>query len=167
MRGKMTILRIALALVVGAGILPRPAPAQVTAYATAILRVREAANDTASILATIPYGSEVARDNCSSGWCRIAFGGITGYSSQQYLTGSRPPAADACIGSGRGYTNSRGEWVPSPCQTSGGGPPAGASAQCRDGTYSFSRSRRGTCSGHGGVARWLGGEERQEFLDAV
>ncbi|WP_431636442.1 DUF3761 domain-containing protein [Dyella sp. KULCS107] len=33
--------------------------------------------------------------------------------------------------------------------------PAGASAQCRDGTYSFSRSRRGTCSHHGGVARWL------------
>jgi hypothetical protein len=35
------------------------------------------------------------------------------------------------------------------------GPPAGATAQCRDGTYSFSRSRRGTCSHHGGVARWL------------
>ena len=30
--------------------------------------------------------------------------------------------------------------------------PAGASAQCRDGTYSFSQSRRGTCSHHGGVA---------------
>ncbi|MBT2187210.1 DUF3761 domain-containing protein [Sphingobium nicotianae] len=33
--------------------------------------------------------------------------------------------------------------------------PAGASAQCRDGTWSFSESRRGTCSHHGGVARWL------------
>src|SRR5258708_28895226 len=27
--------------------------------------------------------------------------------------------------------------------------PQGATAQCRDGTYSFSRSRRGTCSHHG------------------
>ncbi len=35
------------------------------------------------------------------------------------------------------------------------GPPAGATAQCRDGSYSFSASRRGTCSHHGGVARWL------------
>lgn len=33
--------------------------------------------------------------------------------------------------------------------------PAGATAQCNDGTYSFSRSRRGTCSHHNGVARWL------------
>lgn len=29
------------------------------------------------------------------------------------------------------------------------------SAVCRDGTYSYSRSRRGTCSHHGGVARWV------------
>ena len=33
--------------------------------------------------------------------------------------------------------------------------PSGASAQCRDGSYSFSQHRRGTCSYHGGVARWL------------
>lgn len=33
--------------------------------------------------------------------------------------------------------------------------PASASAICRDGTYSYSRSRRGTCSHHGGVAQWL------------
>jgi Protein of unknown function (DUF3761) len=33
--------------------------------------------------------------------------------------------------------------------------PKGAMAQCRDGSYSFSRSRRGTCSHHGGVAKWL------------
>jgi len=33
--------------------------------------------------------------------------------------------------------------------------PAGATAECRDGTYSFSQSRRGTCSHHGGVAQWL------------
>lgn len=33
--------------------------------------------------------------------------------------------------------------------------PEGASAKCRDGTYSFSQTRRGTCSHHGGVAVWL------------
>jgi hypothetical protein len=38
-------------------------------------------------------------------------------------------------------------------------PPKGATAQCRDGTFSFSRTRSGTCSHHGGVARWLGGGE--------
>jgi hypothetical protein len=33
--------------------------------------------------------------------------------------------------------------------------PAGATARCEDGTYSFSESRSGTCSHHGGVAEWL------------
>jgi hypothetical protein len=34
-------------------------------------------------------------------------------------------------------------------------PPAGATAQCADGTYSYSQHRSGTCSHHGGVSRWL------------
>ena len=51
------------------------------------------------------------------------------------------------------YINSFGEEVPRPRKSSS--VPDGASARCRDGTYSFSRSRRGTCSHHGGVAEWL------------
>src|SRR5581483_8819418 len=51
------------------------------------------------------------------------------------------------------YVNSRGEVVPRPENCSSA--PQGATAQCRDGFYSFSRSRRGTCSHHGGVAKWL------------
>lgn len=56
---------------------------------------------------------------------------------------------------GHGYVNSQGERVPSPTWTKDGRAPAGASAKCRDGSFSFSRSRRGTCSHHGGVASWL------------
>ena len=51
------------------------------------------------------------------------------------------------------YTNSRGHTVQSPTRYSSR--PPGATAMCRDGTYSFSHSRRGTCSGHGGVAIWF------------
>jgi hypothetical protein len=51
------------------------------------------------------------------------------------------------------YVNSKGQTVPRPENCSA--PPKGATAQCRDGTYSFSKSRRGTCSHHGGVAKWL------------
>jgi hypothetical protein len=36
-------------------------------------------------------------------------------------------------------------------------PPSGATARCRDGSYSFSQHRSGTCSHHGGVAVWLTG----------
>ena len=51
------------------------------------------------------------------------------------------------------YVNSKGQTVPRPENCSA--PPKGATAQCRDSTYSFSKSHRGTCSHHGGVAKWL------------
>ena len=50
------------------------------------------------------------------------------------------------------YTNVDGNKVHSPAYAPS--KPAGASAKCRDGTYSFSQNRRGTCSHHGGVAQW-------------
>jgi hypothetical protein len=52
------------------------------------------------------------------------------------------------------YTNSDGQQVHSPAYSSGG-VPANATAICGDGTYSFSQHRSGTCSHHGGVAKWL------------
>jgi hypothetical protein len=53
------------------------------------------------------------------------------------------------------YLNTGGTVVHSPAHTISGAVPPGASAQCRDGSYSFSLHHRGTCSHHGGVARWL------------
>jgi hypothetical protein len=53
------------------------------------------------------------------------------------------------------YTNSYGQTVHRPAGSLDGSVPAGASAQCRDGTYSFSLHSNGTCSGHGGVMTWL------------
>ena len=53
------------------------------------------------------------------------------------------------------YTNSRGNRIQAPTFYSGPAQPATATAECRDGSYSFSQSRRGTCSGHGGVKRWF------------
>lgn len=57
-------------------------------------------------------------------------------------------------GTGSGYYTARsGDRVRRPYRAPRA--PAGASAQCRDGSWSFSESRRGTCSWHGGVGRWL------------
>lgn len=52
------------------------------------------------------------------------------------------------------YRNSNGVCVHRPVR-SNGSVPQGATAQCRDGSYSFSQHKRGTCSHHGGVAKWL------------
>jgi len=51
------------------------------------------------------------------------------------------------------YTNSQKRHVPRPAHANTA--PAGATAECRDGTFSFSANHRGTCSHHGGVKRWL------------
>jgi hypothetical protein len=68
--------------------------------------------------------------------------------NQQQQQQSKPKCTDNGT-----YVNSKGETVKRPENCSGA--PQGATAQCRDGTYSFSQSRRGTCSHHGGVAKWL------------
>jgi hypothetical protein len=65
---------------------------------------------------------------------------------------SRPPPAECPNGT---YENSAGNIVCNPYSSPE--QPEGASAECEDGTYSFSESRSGTCSHHGGVKRWLNG----------
>src|ERR1700674_2407763 len=42
-----------------------------------------------------------------------------------------------------------------PTASAGNTDPTGATAKCKDGTYSKSAHRSGTCSSHGGVAEWL------------
>ncbi|MEV6877007.1 DUF3761 domain-containing protein [Amycolatopsis sp. NPDC051128] len=48
------------------------------------------------------------------------------------------------------YRNSDGNCIHRPSDN-----PSGATALCKDGSYSYSQHRSGTCSGHGGVRTWL------------
>jgi hypothetical protein len=58
------------------------------------------------------------------------------------------PSAQMCS---RGYyKNVSGHCVHSPAAS-----PVGATAKCRDSTYSYSEHASGTCSHHGGVALWI------------
>jgi peptidoglycan hydrolase-like protein with peptidoglycan-binding domain len=63
------------------------------------------------------------------------------------------PEWTTTLSNGGSYQNVNGNTVYSPAYS----PkiPAGATAQCRDGTYSFSLHHSGTCSHHGGVVGWL------------
>ena len=55
------------------------------------------------------------------------------------------------------YTNRDGCEVPRPEQPKGPGctKPPEATARCRDGDWSFSQHRQGTCSHHRGVGCWV------------
>lgn len=76
----------------------------------------------------------------------------------KYVASTTPPASTESsngLSNNNYYTNTGGNEVHSPAASTDGSVPAGATAKCGDGTYSFSQSHRGTCSSHGGVAEWL------------
>jgi len=128
------------------------APPPSVAYAAVALRLRAEPDTTARILAIVPVGATLSVTTCENQWCQVKFRRYDGYVIQRGLTADSTVAAPTV---GRGYINSRGQWVPSPQPGPADRPPSGATARCRDGTYSYSQSRRGTCSHHGGVAVWL------------
>ena len=87
-------------------------------------------------------------------WLRLALVSalaVPGASSARATIALAPAAhlavADCKSGS---YKNVDGKCVHSPSSD-----PTGATARCRDGTYSYSLHASGTCSHHGGVARWI------------
>ena len=79
------------------------------------------------------------------------FGVITRADTEKILAAH--PDWTTPISNNNSYSNVNGNAVHSPAYS----PkiPAGATAQCRDGTFSFSLHRSGTCSHHGGVMIWL------------
>ncbi|HEX6065873.1 MAG TPA: DUF3761 domain-containing protein [Longimicrobiales bacterium] len=120
-------------------------------YATSSVRVRADASTHSRVVMTLARGARVEVRACAVAWCWVEYRGRTGYVSENYL--ARVPQIVKRPNSG-GYVNALGNFVSAPVRSTDG-PPAGATARCRDGTYSFSQSRSGTCSSHGGVARWL------------
>ncbi|MFD3419993.1 DUF3761 domain-containing protein [Streptomyces decoyicus] len=109
-------------------------------------------------------GSDVDEGD-SSGGSGLDEGGSSGDSGDS--GGSGADGGDSSGGSGAGGSGSSGGSSSSGgtgSEGSGGSAsggeeqpqaPAGASARCNDGTYSYSGHRRGTCSHHHGVAVWL------------
>jgi hypothetical protein len=108
-----------------------------------------AGNFTVSAVLTDATGQS-ADASCAYSWAPpVAAPAVPG------STGGGGTGTTGGSGSGGTYTNSDGNQVPGP--VSAPAAPPGATAQCRDGTYSFSQHRSGTCSSHGGVATWING----------
>ena len=80
-----------------------------------------------------------------------------GFQQPQTATPTKPQQAStqSSVGPSAGthYTNSSGRRVHVPVQAPSA--PFGATAKCRDGSYSFSQHANGTCSHHRGVYSWL------------
>lgn len=125
--------------------------AQTIKYTSANLNMREGPGSSYNILSSIPLGTSVKmEEECDCEWIKVYYNGNIGYVNSKYLVNdkslvktsnfkSQNNATKRSVRSSKTYDSA----------------PAGATALCRDGTYSYSRNRRGTCSHHGGVARWL------------
>lgn len=131
-----------------------------TVYSTSDINLRNGPSTSFNIIRTIPKGAILLLDdNCKQcKWKKVYYNGRTGYVSSKYI--SKNNYTDTYISQKKSYNrsnnyyiNTRGNRVQSPTYYQS--QPSGASAICRDGTYSFSQSRRGTCSRHGGVSSWL------------
>lgn len=130
-------------------------------YATANLNLRELPSTSSPIIVQIPKGTAITlEEQCDCLWIPVRYNNHIGYIATRYLSKNEIKVYESnsvptTSGSSRKgyYKNSNGEYIQSPTYYST--PPKGATALCRDGTYSFSQSRRGTCSRHGGVKKWL------------
>ena len=117
------------------------------------VNLRAQPNTQSTVLDVIPKGTPVyIVDDLSSGWSQVVYHFQVGYVYSSYIISEQrytyTPSTKV-----RYYTNSAGIRVQSPTYYPSA--PRGATARCVDGTYSFSKNRRGTCSHHGGVAQWL------------
>jgi len=139
-------------------------------YVTTDLNMRYGPGVRHGIICTLPKGTPVAIDeDCDCKWIVVEYMGRIGYESTRYLSPSLPSFTKGkggrtvrnsrhrgsmpYNGRVRYYTNVEGYRVQAPTYYRTA--PNGATALCHDGTYSFSRNSRGTCSHYGGVRQWL------------
>lgn len=141
---------------------------------SANLNLRAEPNKISQILTIIPKGTTVfLAEDCDCKWIKVSYKNEIGYVSSKYLKNyyvsntkipnsqsnyslkrnNKTYTKDYSSHQNKYYTNKFGERIQSPTRYNKA--PSGATALCRDGTYSFSRNRRGTCSHHGGVSKWL------------
>ena len=83
----------------------------------------------------------------------LATAAAVGIGSAAAVPTAEPATLLAC--SSGTYQNVDGLCISDEQAPTGSGAPSGATAVCKDGSYSFSTHHTGTCSGHHGVSQWL------------
>lgn len=106
------------------------------------------------VLQTLPLAASVEVLRQKDAWFYVSYGSTKGwlhgnairYDNQETIVPETRTTPKP-----KSRTSTETDYKPVPVEKTN---PSGATARCRDGTLSYSRNRRGTCSHHGGVAVW-------------
>lgn len=131
-----------------------------TKFTSVDVNLRKSPGVKGNKICNIPKGTEVSIvqfNTRNNNWVKINYKGIEGFVNGKYL---KDASLDTKIyHKGKTYNKSVKHYkelkVKPHSNKHYNSVPAGACAECNDGTYSYSQNRRGTCSHHGGVKRWL------------
>jgi hypothetical protein len=91
------------------------------------------------------------RAKTQQGACSRHGGVKTWYSANETTATPPPPPPPASAPKNTPPPPSAPKAAP---KSSAAGAPEGATAKCKDGTYSYAKGHSGACSHHGGVAEW-------------
>ncbi len=133
------------------------------------MRLILAAAIAASVIAAPCFIATASADtmkNCAASWKAMSAADkakttYKDYSSSCLKGGAAPAAAPAAMKSAAPVatpakaTTAMPAAAAAPVAMKGGAAPAGATGQCKDGSYTMSKTHSGACSKHGGVAKWM------------
>ena len=119
----------------------------------------------AFLLPRLAHAQEATEVTCKDGTTsKAGKGACSGHGGVQKSSTSAPaaaaatPTAPATPAAPAAAAPAAKSSKSAPTATAGNTDPTGATAKCKDGTYSKSQHHSGTCSSHGGVAQWLTAE---------
>ena len=138
-RTRGAVAAVAILALAGCGSSAKSSPTTTPATGRVTIRMRHGTTPKAAVPTTVPPQTVPADHVVPTTAAPVHVAPPTATPAQNCPNGS--------------YVNSSGNTVCSPYQAPS--VPAGATAKCGDGSYSFSQHRSGTCSHHGGVAQWL------------
>jgi uncharacterized protein YgiM (DUF1202 family) len=118
--------------------------------------LRDTPNSAGTVIQTVPEGGSVEVLKQKGAWCYVLSNGRKGWMHGNNIRYENS-AAETSTGSETDFSTPKPSYPSSVSKkrTETEINNSGATARCRDGTLSYSRNRRGTCSHHGGVAVWF------------